>query len=87
MKKYPIAGVQFHPEKNAYEWKESQNNPHFFKAIYSQRHFFDWFVKQARQNSHTFPSKENELEALIDNYSPVFTGKYNMYYEQIYLFN
>lgn len=27
-KSYPFVGLQFHPEKNAYEWNEAYHNPH-----------------------------------------------------------
>ncbi|XP_022168636.1 gamma-glutamyl hydrolase A-like, partial [Myzus persicae] len=40
-KNYPFVGLQFHPEKNAYEWE--RNDPHSWSAIYSARYFYDWF--------------------------------------------
>uniref|UniRef100_A0A1B6DKC3 folate gamma-glutamyl hydrolase n=2 Tax=Clastoptera arizonana TaxID=38151 RepID=A0A1B6DKC3_9HEMI len=83
---YPFAGVQFHPEKNPYEWKASQNYPHSKEAVLSSRYFLDWIVDQARLNNHSFPSLEEENQALIYNYSPVFIGQIGGYYEQIYRF-
>jgi hypothetical protein len=45
-KKYPIYGVQFHPEKNAFEWKKTNNNPHTANAILVQQYFANFFVNE-----------------------------------------
>lgn len=85
---FPFAGVQFHPEKNAYEWNINQTfNPHFPEAIQSGRYFYDWIVGQARLNDHSFDSSDEEQESLIYNYDTVYLGKLNGYIEQGYFFN
>jgi hypothetical protein len=38
--------VQFHPEKNAYEWKKTSNNPHTANAILVQQYFANFFVNE-----------------------------------------
>jgi GMP synthase-like glutamine amidotransferase len=45
-RQYPIYGVQFHPEKNAYEWKVSTNNPHSANAIAVGQYFANFFVNE-----------------------------------------
>lgn len=81
---YPFAAVQYHPEKNAYEWKENQNNPHTAEAILSTRHFFDWLVKEARKSNHSFMTFEQEYDALIGNISPVYTAPHNFSFEEVF---
>jgi len=34
-KEYPFYGIQFHPEKNAYEWKSHLDVNHSLKSIES----------------------------------------------------
>lgn len=43
-KRYPFSGVQFHPEKNMYEWKYASipKTPHAIKVITNWRH--DWMI-------------------------------------------
>jgi len=84
---FPIAGIQFHPEKNAFEWKPKEQNPHFQKAIYSARVFYDWLVDGARKNNHSFDNSDAETAALIYNYNATYTGSNNGYFEQIYMFH
>ncbi|CAH1395465.1 unnamed protein product [Nezara viridula] len=79
-----FAGVQFHPEKCAYEWRKT--NPSFKKAKEAARHFYDWLVAAARLNDNHFPTLDEEDNHLIYNYSPEYTGKIGYDYEQMYIF-
>jgi len=45
-KKYPFYAVQFHPEKNLYEWTRKENIPHSFDAIQSSQYFANFFINQ-----------------------------------------
>uniref|UniRef100_A0A1B6M624 Folate gamma-glutamyl hydrolase n=1 Tax=Graphocephala atropunctata TaxID=36148 RepID=A0A1B6M624_9HEMI len=81
--KYPIVGLQFHPEKNAFEWNPSQDISHSRKAVVSARYFFDWLVNEASKNNHSFIHKMAEKSQLIYNYDASFL---NGFYEQIYFF-
>jgi gamma-glutamyl hydrolase len=45
-RQYPIYGIQFHPEKNAYEWKETKNNPHTANAIVVAQYFANFFINE-----------------------------------------
>lgn len=47
---YPIWGVQFHPEKNIYEWGESYKSiPHSLNAVHVGQYFGSFFVNQGNQ--------------------------------------
>ncbi|GFG38660.1 hypothetical protein Cfor_09243 [Coptotermes formosanus] len=85
-KQYPIYGVQFHPEKNAYEWKVANNNPHTASAILIGQYFANFFINEARKNNQQFPSSEEETRALIYNYQPAYTGNAGAKFEQCYFF-
>lgn len=81
--KHPFVGVIFHPEKIAYEWDSKLNISHSKKALVASRYFYDWLVQEAKKNSHSFNSVEEENSALIYNYDTTYV---NGYYEQVYLF-
>ncbi|XP_026815980.1 gamma-glutamyl hydrolase B-like [Rhopalosiphum maidis] len=84
-KSYPFVGLQFHPEKNAYEWK--RNDPHSWSAIYSARYFYDWFVNECRKNNHRYIKNSTLENELIYNYPTTYVGKLNSVFEQVYIFD
>lgn len=84
--RYPFYGVQFHPEKNSFEWKLSKNYAHSLDAVRSNRYFMDFFVSECRKSTHTFSSIDEENQYLIYNYEPKFTGALGSAYLQCYLF-
>ncbi|KAM8823686.1 gamma-glutamyl hydrolase-like [Spinachia spinachia] len=81
---YPIYGTQWHPEKNAFEWRQSYV-PHSPSAVRTSFYMAQFFVDEARKNSHTFDSEEEERQALIFNHSPVYAAP-GSGFEQIYYF-
>uniref|UniRef100_A0A3Q3G2L3 folate gamma-glutamyl hydrolase n=1 Tax=Labrus bergylta TaxID=56723 RepID=A0A3Q3G2L3_9LABR len=81
---YPIYGVQWHPEKNAFEWRKPYI-PHSSSAVKTTFYTAEFFVNEARKNLHRFNSEEDERQALIYNYSPVYT-QLNSSFEQNYYF-
>ncbi|XP_011304814.1 gamma-glutamyl hydrolase isoform X2 [Fopius arisanus] len=84
---YPFYAVQFHPEKNNYEWIPRLNIPHGRNSIRISQYFADFFVSEARKNQHRFRSFEEESKNLIYNYSPTYTGyQPKSSFEQVYLF-
>lgn len=84
---FPFYGLQFHPEKNIYEWIKGKNIPHTFEAIEVGQYFANFFVNEARRNKNRFSNYKEEIESLIYNYPPLYTGgKNNSVFEQIYLF-
>ncbi|XP_065202013.1 gamma-glutamyl hydrolase-like [Planococcus citri] len=88
-KKYPFYGIQFHPEKVAFEWK-SPNLPRGEKILLANRYFYDQLVFVAKSNNQTFSSKKEERDALIYNYPTRFDtnlkGAGGTSYTQLYLF-
>lgn len=73
--KYPIYGSQWHPEKNNFEYGKTDGIPneaidHSPDAVAVSQYTATFFVDQARNNFHKFPSATEEDAALIDNYPP-----------------
>ncbi|XP_068566330.1 gamma-glutamyl hydrolase [Cebidichthys violaceus] len=81
---YPIYGTQWHPEKNAFEWR-SPYIPHSPPAIQTTFYMAEFFVSEAKKSFHRFRSEEEERKALIYNYKPVYTRPQSLF-EQMYLF-
>lgn len=86
-KNYPFYGVQFHPEKPAYEWKPGQNIPRGEKIVIANRYFYDQLVYVAKSNNQTFASVKEEIDSLIYNYPARFDPDWNgTTNTQMYLF-
>ena len=56
-KKYPFYAVQFHPEKNLYEWTLKEKIPHSKEAMETAQYFADFIVGEGKSeaeyiNSH-----------------------------------
>ncbi|XP_034416596.1 gamma-glutamyl hydrolase-like [Cyclopterus lumpus] len=81
---YPIYGTQWHPEKNAFEWRKPYI-PHSPSAIKTSFYMADFFVNEARKSFHRFRSEEEERRELMYNYNPVH-GSSTSPFEQIYIF-
>ncbi|XP_034061959.1 gamma-glutamyl hydrolase-like isoform X3 [Gymnodraco acuticeps] len=81
---YPIYGTQWHPEKNAFEWRRPCIS-HAPSAVMNTFYMAQFFVNEARKNFHTFESEEEERSALIYNYNPVHSPP-NSGFEQKYIF-
>jgi len=72
-KSLPFYAVQWHPEKNPFEWTPMENLPHSAIAVQLTQAMSNFFVNQCRLSSHTFlPTDLTPL--LIYNDAPVFTG-------------
>ncbi|CAM1302608.1 GGH (predicted) [Pycnogonum litorale] len=86
--RYPFYGTQWHPEKNTFIWLKRpghENIPHFNNAISTSQFMANFFVNEARRNSHTFRTRTEETESLIYNYSPFYVGDKGISYEQVYI--
>lgn len=69
-KRYPFYGVQWHPEKNNFEWtKEEHNIPHDDEAIQVAQYFANFFIREARRNGHKYENITEEEAAVISNYN------------------
>jgi len=90
-KHYPIAGTQWHPEKNNFEWSLGMGPgaiPHGATATAVSQYMANYVVGQARRSLHKFPSPEAEAAALIYNYPPLDGSKLGRaYFDQVYIFD
>lgn len=84
--RYPFYGLQFHPEKNLYEWMRTKHIPHGKYASQISQYFANFFVNEARKNCNQFSDKNEEAQALIYNYVPTYTALQNSSFEQCYYF-
>lgn len=48
---FPFYGVQFHPEKNIFEWLPKQKTAHSFDAVKASQYFANFFVNEGMMNS------------------------------------
>ena len=62
------------------------NINHSQHAILAAQYFANFFVGEARKNLNKFPSKQEEVDSLIYNYPPVYSAKYKLFHEQMYVF-
>ncbi|XP_078037873.1 gamma-glutamyl hydrolase-like isoform X2 [Augochlora pura] len=83
---YPIYGLQFHPEKNLYEWKKGRNIPHGKNATRVGQYFANFFVSEARKNDNSFEDDVEEADNLIYNYHAEYTAQRGLVFQQSYLF-
>ncbi|ELT93533.1 hypothetical protein CAPTEDRAFT_104938, partial [Capitella teleta] len=72
--KYPIFGVQWHPEKNIFQWNVHSHIDHSEEAVEVTQYLANFFIAQARQNKHRFADLKTASNALINNVSPSFSG-------------
>jgi gamma-glutamyl hydrolase len=84
---YPFYGVQFHPEKNLYEWVRNKNISHTANAIAASQYFAEFFVSEARKSDNHFKDSLTEDQYVIYNFAPQFTGAKGSAFEQCYLFD
>lgn len=82
-KEYPYFLTQYHPEKNAFEWRVPANRSYI--AISASQKYINTFVDIARKNPNVFP--EEELgKKLIYNYHPILTPL-DYAFQQVYIFD
>lgn len=86
-KRYPFYGIQFHPEKNIYEWIANKNISHTANAIQAAQYFGDFFIHETRKNDHRFTSDTTLDKHVIYNYPTTFTGLKKSSFEQCYMFS
>ena len=82
-KNYPIYAVQFHPEKNNFEWKVDAKR--YKEAIQVVQIISNKFVEKARQNTNKFIDTDEFMKFSIYNYQTTFPT--SMSFTQIYVFN
>ncbi|XP_068094478.1 gamma-glutamyl hydrolase [Hyperolius riggenbachi] len=82
---YPIYGVQWHPEKNPFEWRKTTHISHAAEAIYMTFYMADFFVNEARKSQHEYTEDTAATQPLIYTYCPTYTGNISVF-EQMYFF-
>ncbi|CAF0762035.1 unnamed protein product [Rotaria sordida] len=85
-RRYPIFGVQWHPEKNAFEWRVNTTIPHTKDSVEVMQYMANFFTNQARQNMNQFSSLADELKYLIYLYTPEFSDLDTSHFQQLYFF-
>jgi gamma-glutamyl hydrolase len=84
-KQYPLYGLQFHPEKNIYEWREDKAHNHSADGIRVSQYFANFFVNEARKSQHKFGDESEERCQLIYNFPVTYTGD-DTIFQQCYVF-
>ncbi|KAG9478851.1 hypothetical protein GDO78_012486 [Eleutherodactylus coqui] len=82
---YPFYGVQWHPEKNPFEWKKTSDISHTAEGVQVAFYMADFFVSEARKSHHQFSDAAQVQYPLIYNYCPLYTGNISVF-EQMYFF-
>ncbi|CAM6036511.1 unnamed protein product [Sphagnum compactum] len=72
--RYPILGVQWHPEKHAFEWGDDMI-PHSVDAVQLTQAVANYFISEARKSQHKPISDEEERELMMYNYKPFYSNK------------
>ncbi|XP_072044592.1 gamma-glutamyl hydrolase-like isoform X2 [Amphiura filiformis] len=67
--KYPIYGIQWHPEKSLFQWTDG-HIPHDDDAVRVAQYMANFFVGEARKSTHKFKSEDQEAQHLIYNARP-----------------
>lgn len=66
-KRYPIYGVQYHPEKNAFIWSPKLVVPHSPTAVELEQYYSNFFVGEAKKNMNHFESDDESFPLMIEN--------------------
>ncbi|CAF3504123.1 unnamed protein product [Rotaria socialis] len=85
-RRYPVFGVQWHPEKNGFEWRVNTTIPHTSNAVKVMQYTANFLTNQTRQNMNHFESIEDETKHLIYQYTSEFTDLVESHFQQIYFF-
>jgi len=72
--KYPFYAVQWHPERNQFDWGPKEGLNKTPEALRAMQAVADFFVSETHKNFHAFPSYDVEQRALIYQWEPTYTG-------------
>eukprot|EP00300_Choanocystis_sp_HF-7_P009446 c16437_g1_i4.p1 GENE.c16437_g1_i4~~c16437_g1_i4.p1 ORF type:complete len:187 (+),score=42.07 c16437_g1_i4:270-830(+) len=82
-KTLPFYGVQYHPEKNSFEW-DTDNTPHSSDAVALAQELARFFVDECRKNRHSYDADSLSRE-IIWNYNATYVPGAHL--SQEYIFN
>jgi gamma-glutamyl hydrolase len=85
-KEYPFYGLQFHPEKNMFEWVQNKNISHTANAVLQAQYFTNFFASETRRNFNRFGSTKDAQKHLIYNFPTTFTALTGSSFQECYLF-
>lgn len=72
----PFYATQFHPETNQFSFAPDDCVAHSANAVRNAQYFGNFFINEARKNTHRFPDFAMEKAALIHNYRPINQSVY-----------
>ncbi len=87
--KYPIYGLQWHPEKNNFEYSETEDGVpaeainHSAHAVEVSQYMANFFVNEARKNPNQMP-QDKENDRLIYNYQTTRTDNGGSFVESYF---
>lgn len=90
----PFYGVQWHPERNQvkninkdtmlkivqFNWDTTEDTEHTTHASACMSYVSQRFMVSVRQNKHSFPTTQEEDDALIYNWTPTYDGSSSVTY-------
>lgn len=90
-KEYPILGLQWHPEKNTFEWTKHKNIPHGYWASEITHQTVRFYVNETRRSCTSFNDVVDEDIWIIYNDKLAFSGRHiheddPVWAEQAYVF-
>lgn len=75
-KKYPVLGLQWHPEKNSFEWTRHKNIPHGYWSSEVTHQTIRFYINETRRSLSHFQDVVDEDIWLIYNDKVVFSGRH-----------
>ena len=83
-KKYPMYGLQWHPEKPLYVWNPLLAINHSIFSVIVSQYMANFFVCEARKNSNNFKNRVEAESYLIYQYQSTYVGNIKKTpYEQV----
>lgn len=81
-----VYGVQWHPEKNSFEWKASLHIPHGPGGVRVTQATANFLVEKAYEAKHRTVSEEELSKLVFDNFPITYTTPLNSSFVSVYFF-
>jgi gamma-glutamyl hydrolase len=79
-KHVPVYGVQWHPERNQYEYDASMHLDKTPSAFAAMQYMSSFLASETRKSTRKFPSDSSEYESLIYKYPARWAGGADQFY-------